>query len=272
MSTVELLESIILYLPCRQTLVVRRVSRLWRDTFAGSHTLQVALCLMPVDFSIAHSFDVTSELGAARIEEVVDGYVENMICSGGKSGPGPLAFPPCAMAAHAHIKNEYEHGKTTSNPILSDVFCTYLENKAAWMTCSIQRFRQMVKPECPIWARMSLIQPPAHEIFVYISRQTTTREYSEDDRDEAEDDAWQKGFTTWQQNGMEPHTLDVFRCIKLESHKYLTIADLMQPLIEADAIWLEADKTSFMIIGIVNIPPSMPCEGCSSSVRAEEAP
>ncbi|KAK5168935.1 uncharacterized protein LTR77_006244 [Saxophila tyrrhenica] len=48
LNTVEILEQIILEMPCRRVLTAQRVSKLWNDTIAGSLRLQVALCSTPL--------------------------------------------------------------------------------------------------------------------------------------------------------------------------------------------------------------------------------
>jgi hypothetical protein len=48
-NTVELLEEIAFYLPCREVLSAKRVSQLWNNTINGSAKIQMAMCLRPLN-------------------------------------------------------------------------------------------------------------------------------------------------------------------------------------------------------------------------------
>ncbi len=128
-STFELLEAILLQLPCSlHTLAIKRVCRYWRDTFDESYQLQVAFCLTSIDSSNSQPADLTPNLSLLSVADVVEP----------RRGTWEAAVVLKQLSSREVYRRMQESRKRNEiiiNPVLHDLFPEY-----AYRHSSSQRY------------------------------------------------------------------------------------------------------------------------------------
>ncbi len=182
LNTVELLEKILLELPCRQVFGSKKVARLWTDTIAGSLRLQIALCLKPLALHPAYRSrgeapDQTAAPASTRRRiDAIDGSEDTLVWS--------LQF----FNAHCHESGSADEfcGKVCTlalsrtavvNPLLTDSFGFADHRRSTWEICENLPSVSEIARSLP--KDMFLTQPPVSEVLVLMEVScvcsTTTR-------------------------------------------------------------------------------------------------
>lgn len=163
MNTVELLELIILQLPCRQILAAQRVCKLWRDTIEGSHSSQLALCLTSIEPKTFCEPGLPDEFSKTEVG-YLKGEERTKILLGGGNFRDASVQSPCAGAMVLRMKRNFGDSMMTINPIICDLFPSRDGNGD--LSCTVDLLRSRLKTPPSTWARTYITQPPMPEIVL----------------------------------------------------------------------------------------------------------
>ncbi|KAK3054704.1 hypothetical protein LTR09_004433 [Extremus antarcticus] len=98
-NTVELLEQIILQLPCRSALGARQVSKVWRDTFDGCYIFREALCMAAIPRPTPHLLDFKESKGL-QVTDFINNEMDELFPRSTWNISRPPPQDSCADATH----------------------------------------------------------------------------------------------------------------------------------------------------------------------------
>ena len=149
-NTVELLESILLELPCKDIVLAQRVSKIWQGTVTGSLELQKALYFVP------------SQLPAIRL--LPDGAPPATTLKRFRR-KWEISLPPDELTAR-DISGSIAKGQVTLNPLFTSLFSkTGDEYRFVY-----NRTNAVADIGDSSWKNMYLTQPPCIEIMLHSQR------------------------------------------------------------------------------------------------------
>ncbi len=247
MNTVELLETILLRLPCRQKLAAKRVCKLWHATFDGSRKLRVASCLAPAGHSTKHLIEITTKPIKPEITQAPnDSFNEWTGYHVYRQGAS------CAGDAYATSKAYAESGDVGINSMLASDFSSK-EVPRSDLTCSIVTLRQYLKTRTPVWANMYLTQPPVPELAVLVYITLDGNDLDRQERDPLHA-AWaeQASEKDWQTGGTERHVYGS-KGFKITNDAGVTVADLMDALVDAEDVCTTARENTDIDLDTITV-------------------
>ncbi|KAK5168119.1 uncharacterized protein LTR77_006687 [Saxophila tyrrhenica] len=156
--------------------------------------------------------------------------------------------------ACAEFERAEKNGHWTANPILRHIFRTTADDKNAWFITSIRRFRRKYDRRSSLWLQMSLVQPPAKEVRLFIMMRTSTAGLTEAKLERMSHGAERKGWEI-APYGPEVDALVIAKSIRVRSSGvWVTIEDLMWALLALDGVLPQASKREDFGFGIFKWP------------------
>lgn len=157
----ELLEQILLHLPCRDIMSVQNVSKQWKSVFAASTVLQTGCFLRPIAAPLAFTGVWLVGAGGDRMRQAAQSWREN--------GPAPsqtiiIDAPASDVTPTAALRYHTGSGIHVLNPLAELMMRQRHMSYPARYTSALQS-KQKAKPTSE-WKKMYLTQPPTSTVHV----------------------------------------------------------------------------------------------------------
>ncbi|KAK5168120.1 uncharacterized protein LTR77_006688 [Saxophila tyrrhenica] len=231
-NTAELLESILLQLPCKQVVSVRRVCKQWRYAVKGSHKILLALCLTLIETLDYPLLPRRSKESVTKIVAFIEEDIPEEVYYAGPFDAANLQHLTC-LATYNGFQKWWEDDDTAviANPILCEILPG---GSSSSKYCTLSHLRHVMKIRPSHWKRMFLTQPPIARALLEIRTRAVRRNRGVGD---GADLAERMGWSAHVQYSDD--RFDLSRALDVSNPAGVKISDVLRALSEVHEVCLQ---------------------------------